>query len=112
MAMNMATQTDVADETGPAGYKINLPPCAHAGGDRQVFSANHRVPRRGGMGVVARQPRPTGWWLKISRRNGEIRVRRTVREGGAGVAPSHPNIVTIHGLGEAADNTCYGVVDG
>lgn len=110
MAMNMATQTEVADETGPASCKINSPPPSAPTPDSiaKLFPQLEIIEclGRGGMGVVykARQPRLNRLVaLKIlapEREKDPAFAGRFEKEAQALARLSHPNIVTIHDFGE------------
>jgi tRNA A-37 threonylcarbamoyl transferase component Bud32 len=111
MAMNMATQTDVAGETGPTGDEINSPPpIALSPEEIGKFFPQLEIIEylgRGGMGVVykARQPRLNRLVaLKIlapEREKDPAFAGRFEKEAQALARLSHPNIVTIHDFGEA-----------
>ena len=110
MAMNMATQTDVSDETKPHGTKIISPPPLAPTPDEiaKFFPQLEIVERlgRGGMGVVykARQPRLDRLVaLKIlapEREKDPAFAGRFEKEAQALARLSHPNIVTIHDFGQ------------
>lgn len=111
MAMNMATQTDVTDPTGPHGTKIvSSPPTAPTPEEIAKFFPQLEIIERlgrGGMGVVykARQPRLNRLVaLKIlapEREKDPAFAGRFEKEAQALARLSHPNIVTIHDFGEA-----------
>ncbi|HEU0038194.1 MAG TPA: serine/threonine-protein kinase, partial [Verrucomicrobiae bacterium] len=111
MAMNMATQTDVADKTGPHGTKIVSPPPIAPTPEEiaKLFPQLEIIEclGRGGMGVVykARQPRLNRLVaLKIlapEREKDPAFAGRFEKEAQALARLSHPNIVTIHDFGEA-----------
>ncbi len=112
MAMNMATQTDVADPTGPHGTKIVPPPPPNAPTPEEIAKFFPQLEiieclGRGGMGVVykARQPRLNRLVaLKIlapEREKDPAFSGRFEKEAQALARLSHPNIVTIHDFGQA-----------
>jgi serine/threonine protein kinase len=111
MAMNMATQTDVADETGAPGAKGGSPPpIAPTPEEIAKFFPQLEIIEclgRGGMGVVyqARQPRLNRLVaLKIlapEREKDPAFAGRFEKEAQALARLSHPNIVTIHDFGQA-----------
>src|SRR5688572_6789411 len=111
MAMNVATQTDVTDPTGPHGTKIvSPPPTAPTPEEIAKFFPQLDIIEclgRGGMGVVykARQPRLNRLVaLKIlapEREKDPAFAGRFEKEAQALARLSHPNIVTIHDFGEA-----------
>jgi tRNA A-37 threonylcarbamoyl transferase component Bud32 len=111
MAMNMATQTEVTDPTGPHGTKIVSPP-PNAPSPEELAKLFPQLEiieclGRGGMGVVykARQPRLNRLVaLKIlapEREKDPAFAGRFEKEAQALARLSHPNIVTIHDFGEA-----------
>jgi len=110
MAMNMATQTDVADETGARDAKAGSPAKAPSPEEIAKFFPQLEIIEclgRGGMGVVykARQPRLNRLVaLKIlapEREKDPAFAGRFEKEAQALARLSHPNIVTIHDFGEA-----------
>lgn len=109
MAMNMATHTDVLDETGAADGKVGSPPLPAPEEIAKFFPQLEIIERlgRGGMGVVykARQPRLNRLVaLKIlapEREKDPAFAGRFEKEAQALARLSHPNIVTIHDFGEA-----------
>jgi serine/threonine protein kinase len=111
MAMNMATQTDVADDTGPHGTKgVSPPPIPPTPEEIAKFFPQLEIIERlgrGGMGVVykARQPRLNRLvalkLLAPERENDPAFAGRFEKEAQALARLSHPNIVTIHDFGEA-----------
>jgi tRNA A-37 threonylcarbamoyl transferase component Bud32 len=109
MAMNMATQTDVADETGARDAEIGSHPPPAPEEIAKSFPQLEIIERlgRGGMGVVykARQPRLNRLVaLKIlapEREKDPAFAGRFEKEAQALARLSHPNIVTIHDFGEA-----------
>src|ERR1043165_9138349 len=109
MAMNMATQTDVADETGARDAKAGSPPPLAPEEIANFFPQLEIIERLGGggMGVVykARQPRLNRLVaLKIlapEREKDPAFAGRFEKEAQALARLSHPNIVTIHDFGEA-----------
>jgi serine/threonine protein kinase/murein DD-endopeptidase MepM/ murein hydrolase activator NlpD len=110
MAMNVATQTDVTDPTGPHGTKIVPPPSAPTPEEIAKLFPQLEIIEclgRGGMGVVykARQPRLNRQVaLKIlapEREKDPAFAGRFEKEAQALARLSHPNIVTIHDFGQA-----------
>src|SRR6185369_1252443 len=111
MAMNMATQTDVTDKTGPPDTKTVSPPrIALTPEEIAKFFPQLEIIEclgRGGMGVVyqARQPRLNRLVaLKIlapEREKDPAFAGRFEKEAQALARLSHPNIVTIHDFGQA-----------
>src|SRR5438105_504964 len=111
MAMNMATQTDVAGETGSPGDRTASPsPSPPAPDSIAKFFPQLEIIEclgRGGMGVVykARQPRLNRLVaLKIlapEREHDPAFAGRFEKEAQALARLSHPNIVTIHDFGQA-----------
>src|SRR5258706_2516176 len=111
MAMNMATQTDVAGETGsPRAKPVSPLPNAPPPDAIAKFFPQLEIIEclgRGGMGVVyeARQPRLNRLVaLKIlapEREQDPEFAGRFEKEAQALARLSHPNIVTIHDFGQA-----------
>src|SRR5205814_7855968 len=109
MAMNMATQTDIADETSASRAKVGSPPPLAPEEIAKFFPQLEIIERlgRGGMGVVykARQPRLNRLVaLKIlapEREKDPAFAGRFEKEAQALARLGHPNIVTIHDFGQA-----------
>ncbi len=109
MAMNLATQTEVAGETGPHGTKVVAP-----AGIAALFPQLEILEclGRGGMGVVyrARQPklnRLVALKLLAPEKGADAKfAERFTREAQALARLNHPNIVTVYDFGEAGGH-CY-----
>jgi len=117
VALNLATQTDVAGETGPGGTAVNKPPPAPPLPTAEIAKLFPQLEileclGRGGMGVVykARQPRlDRVVALKIlspEKQDDPKFAERFEREARALARLNHPNIVTVYDFGQTQGN-CY-----
>jgi serine/threonine protein kinase len=117
VALNLATQTAVAGETGPGGTAVNKPPPAPPLPPSEIAKLFPQLEileclGRGGMGAVykARQPRLDRLVaLKIlspEKQDDPKFAERFEHEARALARLNHPNIVTIYDFGQTQGN-CY-----